>query len=139
MSKLTIDDIVEMSRYDLHRQNRLLILGCLLDFDRRRRKGIDVSPAAWANPDRYGYSDLDMWEASVLEETPHGNFVDANRRLIPGFRDGKKIKLTRWLARTFYRCYLASETTKPVLKTIAVPILVAVVTALVLRAIPLNF
>ena len=146
MSTLTIESLAHMNQYDIHKQNRWLLLGCLLDFDRkyticcRRHLDRKVSKMPAASPvtlpGEHGFSDLGLWESLVLSESTHGHFVESSRH---HFMGGGKAKIARLSARTLYRCHIWWNMCKPALKTIAVPVLVALVTAVVVQNIPLRF
>ena len=150
MPILTMQRLVQMDKDALYEQNRWLVLGCLLNFDRQYllccpkhvelRRGkvlMDSPPLSWHDPQNHGLSRLDCWEGQVFEETKYESFVSANRHHV--IRDGKKAKTVRLLARTLYRSHAWWHVFKPAIRTTAVLVLGAVIGMVVQTYIPIPF
>ena len=133
MPALTIDRLIQMNEYTLTKQNRWLVMGCILDFRKRCRRGSQSGyPAAAERLKKYQWrlSEFDMWEAVVFEESRHGNFVESNM-LIPWGEDSKKQQRARLLARTLYRSHILFYIPAPAVKLMVVFALGAVTTLMV--------
>ena len=150
MPILTMHRLVQMDQDTLYEQNRWLVLGCWLNFDRqytlcclkhveRRRDKVrmDSPPLLWHDPNNFGLSRLDLWEGQVFTETKYDSFVSANRHHV--FRDGKKAKTVRLLARTLYRSHVWWDVFKPTIRTTSALVLGAVIGVLVQTYIPIPF
>ena len=150
MPILTMHRLVQMDKDTVYEQNRWLVLGCLLNFDRqyalccqkhleRRRDKVrmDSPPLSWRDPNNFGLSRLDCWEVQVFAETRYDVFVSANRHHI--IRDGKKARTVRLLARTLYRSHVRWHVFKPAIRTTAALVLGALIGVVVQTYIPIPF
>ena len=118
MPALTIDRLIQMNEYTLTKQNRWLVMGCILDFRKRCSRGRQSGYPAAAEPLKkyeWRFSEFDMWEFTVFEESKHGNFVESNRP-IPWGEDSKQQQRARLLARTLYRAHILLNIPAPAIK-----------------------
>ena len=132
MPALTIDRLIQMNEYTLTKQNRWLVMGCILDFRKRGRQSGYPAAAERLKKYEWRFSEFDMWEATVFEESRHGHFVESNMP-IPCGEDSKKQR-ARLLARTLYRAHILLNIPAPAVKLMTGYVLAAV-TGLIVGAV----